>query len=100
MLREGVWSALTAASFQVGTTPTLRISEVHFHPAEPTPLEIAAGHNSDNAFEFLELINIGGAPVDLVGVALVDDVAPPPATSRPWVDPSTRSAIHRGVGGA
>ena len=45
----------------------LRISELHYHPADPTPGESAAGFDS-GSFEFIELVNIGDTMLDLSGV--------------------------------
>ncbi len=47
----------------------LAISEVMYHPADPTAAEIAAGFDDDDLFEFIELMNIGAAPVYLTGCA-------------------------------
>jgi len=50
------WSALTEASFQISLLGIpIRITEIHYNPAD-----------SPN-YEFIELMNIGGAPVDLSG---------------------------------
>ena len=70
-LRGDVWSARTAASFVVGvpaTSANLRISELHFHPSDPTAVEVLAGHQSAGQFEFVELVNIGSETVDLTDV--------------------------------
>lgn len=51
------WSALNEASFEVARAGIpLRITELHYNPAD------SAAH------EFLELQNLGGAPVDLSGM--------------------------------
>ncbi|HMO66507.1 MAG TPA: CotH kinase family protein, partial [Verrucomicrobiota bacterium] len=50
------WSALSEAVFQAGTlTPAIRFSELMYHPP------------GGDAYEYLELLNAGGAPVDLSG---------------------------------
>lgn len=57
-LLDGEWSALTEATFLVGTlasSSNLVISEIMYHPA-------------GEGAEFLELANISGGPVDLSGV--------------------------------
>jgi hypothetical protein len=47
---------------------SLRITELHYNPAEPTPDERAAMPNVDNeSFEFLEVTNIGPQPLNLLG---------------------------------
>ncbi|MCF7730781.1 MAG: lamin tail domain-containing protein [Akkermansiaceae bacterium] len=57
----------------------LRITELHYHPANPSAAEIAAGFDNDGFFEFIELMNTGPATLDLGGarfVAGVDFVFP------------------------
>ncbi len=61
------WSALNRASFVVGK-PALGVSEIHYHPAEPTPAERSAGFIDADDFEFLELVNHGAATYDLRAV--------------------------------
>ena len=46
----------------------LRVSEVHYHPADPTAGEPDL---DDNAFEFIEVTNIGNEPLDLAGVSFI-----------------------------
>jgi hypothetical protein len=43
----------------------LVISELMYHPADPSPAELAAGFNDDDDFEFIELHNAGPVPLDL-----------------------------------
>ena len=72
--KSGEWSALNEANFLVSETAgknNLRISEVHYHPADPTADEIAAGFTDADDFEFIELVNIGEKTVDLSDVAFV-----------------------------
>ncbi|CAN5134833.1 hypothetical protein BH23VER1_BH23VER1_32050 [soil metagenome] len=45
----------------------LAISEIMYHPADPTAAELAAGFAEDNDFEYLELMNIGARQVSLDG---------------------------------
>ena len=65
------WSApvqFTATSATTSDLATsLRISELHFHPADPTATEIAAGFDDADDFEFMELANISDASLDLSG---------------------------------
>ena len=49
----------------------LRISEIHYHPADPSQAEVTAGFNDADDFEFLELVNIGNQTIDLTGAELV-----------------------------
>ena len=48
----------------------LRISEVHYHPSDPSPTESSAGYDDADAFEFVELANVGQQTIDLSAVAL------------------------------
>ncbi len=63
------WSALDEASFFVGLVPasdaTLRISEIYYNPADPTQEEIDAGHDNNDDFEFIELVNISNQRIDI-----------------------------------
>ena len=68
----GEWSALTSTFFSINSTPAtannLAISEIHYHPAEPTsPAELAISTDRDD-YEFIELLNLGEQPIDLTGV--------------------------------
>lgn len=47
---------------------SLRVTELMYHPAPPTPAERAAGFNDGDDFEFVEVANVGPAPVALEGV--------------------------------
>jgi hypothetical protein len=67
------WSALSEASFGVGL-PALVITELHYHPADPTVAEEAAGFDNDNDFEFIEFLNSGTAALDLAGLRLTDGI--------------------------
>ena len=42
---------------------SLRISEIQYHPRTPTPDEIALGFDSEDDFEYIELVNIADQPV-------------------------------------
>ncbi len=46
----------------------LRITELHYHPADPTAAELGIGFTNDGEFEFVELKNIGPAAIDIGGV--------------------------------
>ena len=67
------WSALSEASFSVGS-PALAITELHYHPSDPTADEQAAGFDNENDFEFVELLNAGTTPYDLTGVRFVEGI--------------------------
>jgi hypothetical protein len=68
------WSPLTQAQFLVESEPaatSLRVAEVHYNPAPATAQERAAGYDDNNDFEFIELVNVSQAPIDLTDVRLV-----------------------------
>jgi hypothetical protein len=54
---------------------SLRISELNYHPFDPTAAELAAIPGlDDNDFEFIELTNIGAQPINLLGVSFTAGV--------------------------
>ncbi|MBN2129861.1 MAG: CotH kinase family protein [Sedimentisphaerales bacterium] len=67
------WSALSEASFSIGP-PALAITELHYHPSDPTAAEQAAGFDDEDDFEFVEMVNPGTAPLDLTGIRFVDGI--------------------------
>lgn len=74
------WSPLTEATYVLGSVPAgpenLVVSELHYHPPDPTAAEREAGFNTGNDFEFIELMNISRTQaIDLTGVRLEDAVA-------------------------
>jgi hypothetical protein len=66
----GSWSGLTEATFVTDVEVPLRVSEVHYHPEPPA----AGSPYSADDFEFIELINVGSGPVDLLGVTFAAGV--------------------------
>ena len=80
-IKQGdTWSPLTEATFVLEATPAravnLVVSELHYHPVDPTSAEIAAGFNNGNDFEFIELMNISRTQsLDLTGVKIDDAVS-------------------------
>ncbi|MEM7385662.1 MAG: CotH kinase family protein, partial [Verrucomicrobiota bacterium] len=70
------WSAMGEYSFVVGTTPAasgnLIVSEIMYHPSNPTEEEEAAGFTNDDDFEFLEFTNAGETSIELLGVRFDD----------------------------
>ena len=69
-------SGVLIDSFTYSGTPTanqlaLRITEVNYHPADPSGAESAALPGVvDTDFEFVELKNISGASIDLGGSSI------------------------------
>lgn len=74
----GEWSAPLDLWFivgQVATPASLMVSEIHYHPADPTPAEqLPDGSLTDGDFEFITLKNISAATLDLSGASFVDGI--------------------------
>lgn len=68
------WSALSEGRFRLPIVAAdqahLRVSEVHYNPADPTAAEEATGFTDNDEFEFIELVNISRQRIDLSGVQL------------------------------
>lgn len=68
------WSAIDQVSFIVDAVPatsdSLRISEVHYNPADASEAEELAGFSSNDEFEFLELVNTSDQTITLQDVQL------------------------------
>jgi len=66
------WSAprqiALVVSEDLADDTNLVVSEIMYHPADPTPEEIAEGYIDQDQFEYLELLNISAAPVALIGM--------------------------------
>lgn len=79
VLREGDWSALSEAYFQVGAAPAsadnVAITRIHYRPAAPDAVEVAAGYANRSDFEYIQLTNIGPSRVSLHGARFSDGVA-------------------------
>ncbi|MEJ6635639.1 MAG: CotH kinase family protein [Akkermansiaceae bacterium] len=77
-INSSTWSALTSATFATAAPPvagSLVITEINYHPSDPTAAEQTAGFISDSAFDFLEITNVSGVPVDLTGSTIANEVA-------------------------
>ena len=74
----GTWSALNEQEFLVDTQPAasnnLVVSEIMYHPAPPTPAEMALGYTNEEEFQFIEIQNVGTQRVDLRGAYFFDGV--------------------------
>jgi hypothetical protein len=51
----------------------LRVTEIHFNPGDPSSAESAAGWIDNDAFEFVEVTNVGQDPLDLTGLRFLQD---------------------------
>lgn len=71
-LNGGDWSGMNEAYFVVGedvaSDQNLVVSQLHYHPRNPTLAEQTAGFLNDGDFDFIELMNIGVSDVNLSGV--------------------------------
>jgi hypothetical protein len=52
----------------------LRVTELMYHPSEPTPDEVTDGFVEADSFEYIELHNIGSETLDLTGVKFTDAI--------------------------
>ncbi|MCA9217165.1 MAG: tandem-95 repeat protein, partial [Planctomycetales bacterium] len=72
VLADGVWSPMTEATFTTGVPPadktSIRISEIHYNPADPSDEEIAAGFLEKDDFEFIEIVNVSDHAIDVSNV--------------------------------
>jgi hypothetical protein len=68
------WSALNEATFNVGT-PAVTITELQYHPSDPTEAERAAGFTDAEEFEFVELYNHGTGTCDLEGARFIAGIS-------------------------
>jgi len=48
--------------------PSFAVTELSYHPSDPTEAEIAAGFTDKNMFEYIELVSIAVEPLDLSGL--------------------------------
>ena len=68
ILMDEVWSPITSAQFFVeplASVEQLRISEVHYNPAQPSVAAREAGFTDKDDFEFIEVINVSNSTIDL-----------------------------------
>jgi hypothetical protein len=67
--RMSQWSGLLDTYYFGDATPAaagnLAVSELMYHPADPTPAEITAGFTDSDQFEYIELLNTGTSTIDL-----------------------------------
>jgi hypothetical protein len=79
-------ATVTTPSMPSDLQQYLRVTEIHYHPADPTPSESAAGYSDGDLFEFIELQNISEThALNLQGLSFTSgvsftfgDVASPP----------------------
>ena len=74
------WSGPVSEVYLV-ESPSLAITELNYHPADPTPAERLLGVVNDDAFEFIEIQNIGDSTTNLVGSRFMTESN---SSSLPW----------------
>jgi len=72
---SGEWSPIVSADFFAANPPSLRVTELMYHPSDPTAAEVLAGVTDADLFEFIEVRNIGASTLDLAGVAFKGGVS-------------------------
>ena len=69
-LDGAAWSGIASEAYVVGVAASdsqLVVSEIMYHPTDPTPAEVAAGFGTPHDFEYLEIQNVSAATVVLTG---------------------------------
>ena len=73
---QEMWSGLSTSAFTLESPPSIRITEVNYHPRNPDADELAIDPSlDDNDFEFVEIKNIGSNPVNLVGTQFTNGIS-------------------------
>lgn len=72
------WSGLTDVRYATDTLAAagnIRVTEIQYHPSNPTSAELAVNPVfGENDFQFIEIKNVGGVPVDLGGTRFTDGI--------------------------
>ncbi len=68
------WSALNEALFVLDEPSPLRITEIMYHPREPSGAEAEGGYTADD-LDFIELKNTGSNTIGLAGITFADGIA-------------------------
>jgi hypothetical protein len=78
VLRDDAGGVIATVTYEGTPTPWqewLRIAEIHYHPAPPSPLESALLPGvATGDFEYLEFVNIGVVTLDLAGVSFTQGI--------------------------
>ena len=77
-LRDSEGNLIDTLSFAGDATPAqqaLRVTEINYHPTDPTASELTAliGVTADD-FEWIELVNTGSSSLDLAGAAFTEGI--------------------------
>ncbi|MDB4387530.1 CotH kinase family protein, partial [Akkermansiaceae bacterium] len=76
-INSSEWSALTSATFATAAPPTpgaLAITEINYHPSDPSTAETNEGFTSENDFEFIEITNTSATAIDLTEVTIANEI--------------------------
>ena len=58
----GLFSVVSAVAFKI---PSFAVTEIHYHPADPSAQEVAEGFVDADEFEFIELRNVAQTNLDV-----------------------------------
>jgi hypothetical protein len=77
----GRWSHWSAPHEFTTTLPDISgyldglvVSEVMYHPVDPSPAELVAGYDDDDFFEYIEIANVGPVSLDLTDLRFTKGV--------------------------
>ncbi|MFD0895816.1 lamin tail domain-containing protein [Luteolibacter ambystomatis] len=73
----GVWSALDEATFSalaVAAPGNLVVTKIHYRPTAANAAETTAGYTGSSDFEYVELMNISAASIDVRGVQVQNGI--------------------------
>jgi hypothetical protein len=91
---DGVWSGVTEAAYIV-EIPAIVISEIMYHPTDPTAEEDPAGTFSAADLEFIELYNYGSTSIPLAGFELTRGVTLVFGEDAPTLPPKGLAVVVR-----
>ena len=79
MTTDDKWSPPLTVRYRIGevvpSRENLIVTELNYHPSDPTEGELAAMPDlDDDDFEYLELLNFGDQPIDLVGLRFSQEI--------------------------
>jgi hypothetical protein len=78
-LRDPAGTLIATNTYTPAPSPlqsALRISEILYNPADPTPAELAVNALLQSPdFEWIELLNTGAAPIDLTGATFTEGIS-------------------------
>jgi len=82
VVNEDEFSVLSMATFWV---PSFVVTEIHYHPSDPSDEELAAGFMESEDFAFIELQNVADRELDLSDLLFTEGIAadPPSQTVNP-----------------